>query len=46
MGPDTGDDFDTLAFALPANARASYCRRKALAAQERLGEATAVWEAE
>ena len=46
LGPDTGGPFDDLAFALPANASASYCRRKLLAVNERLGEATAVWEAE
>jgi hypothetical protein len=46
MGPDTGGPYDDLAFALPANAGASYCRRKLLAVNERLGEATAVWEAE
>jgi hypothetical protein len=46
MGPDTGGPFDDLAFALPANASASYCRRKLLAVNERLGEATAIWDAE
>ena len=46
MGPDTGGPYDDLAFALPANAGASYCRRKLLAVNERLGDATAVWEAE
>jgi hypothetical protein len=46
MGPDTGGIYDDLAFALPANAGASYCRRKLLAVNERLGEATLVWEAE
>ncbi len=45
-GPDTGGDYDDLAFALPANARATYCKRKLPAATERLGEVTQVWEAE
>ena len=27
-GPDTGGDYDDLAFALPANAGATYCKRK------------------
>jgi len=45
-GPDTGGDFDELAFALPANASATYCKRKMPAATERLGEVAQVWEAE
>ncbi|MBN8994765.1 MAG: PD-(D/E)XK nuclease family protein [Rhizobiales bacterium] len=45
-GPDTGGDYDDLAFALPANANATYCKRKMPAATERLGEVTQVWEAE
>jgi hypothetical protein len=45
-GPDTGGDFDDLAFALPANASATYCKRKMPAATERLGNVTRVWEAE
>lgn len=45
-GPDTGSDYDDLAFALPANASATYCKRKMPAATERLGEVTQVWEAE
>lgn len=44
-GPDTGGDYDDLAFALPANAAATYCKRKAATVAERLGEATRVWEA-
>lgn len=44
-GPDTGDDYDELAFALPANAKATYCKRKLLAATEQLGKVTQVWEA-
>ncbi|MDI9849542.1 PD-(D/E)XK nuclease family protein [Rhodoblastus sp. 17X3] len=45
-GPDTGGDYDELAFALPANASATYCKRKLPAATERLGEVARVWEAE
>ncbi|MCU9849263.1 PD-(D/E)XK nuclease family protein [Defluviimonas sp. WL0024] len=45
-GPDTGGDYDELAFALPANASATYCRRKMPAATERLGEVAQVWEAQ
>lgn len=45
-GPDTGGDYDDLAFALPANASATYCKRKMPAAAERLGEVTQVWEVE
>ncbi|KKN30983.1 hypothetical protein LCGC14_0828500 [marine sediment metagenome] len=45
-GPDTGGDYDDLAFALPANAGATYCKRKKPAAAERMGDATLVWEAE
>ncbi|MDQ0470139.1 PD-(D/E)XK nuclease family protein [Labrys wisconsinensis] len=45
-GPDTGGDYDDLAFALPANASATYCKRKLPGATERLGEAAQVWEAE
>jgi hypothetical protein len=45
-GPDTGSDYDELAFALPANAGATYCKRKMLAATERLGEVSKAWEAE
>lgn len=44
MGEDTGHKYDDLAFALPANARATYCERKRHAAIERLGAATQVWE--
>lgn len=46
LGPDTGGDYDDLAFALPANASATYCKRKLPAATERLGEVAQVWEAE
>ena len=46
MGRDTGGDYDDLAFALPANAKAGYCARKMDAATRRLGEAAGIWEAE
>ena len=46
MGPDTGGDYDDLAFALPANAGAVYRVRKEAAAIERLKDATQIWEAE
>ena len=45
-GPDTGGAYDDLAFALPANAGATYCKRKSPKVAERLGDATLVWEAE
>lgn len=45
-GPDTGGDYDDLAFALPANASATYCKRKLSAATERLGDVAQIWEAE
>jgi hypothetical protein len=45
-GPDTGGDYDDLAFALPANASATYCKRKLPAATERLGDVAQVWEAQ
>ena len=45
-GKDTGGDYDDLAFALPANASATYCKRKSPAATARLGEAALVWEAQ
>ena len=44
-GVDTGGAYDDLAFALPANAGAAYCKRKIGAATERLGAAAHVWEA-
>jgi hypothetical protein len=44
-GPDAGDVYDALAFALPANAAATYCKRKLAAITERLGDAVSVWEA-
>ena len=45
MGVDTGEKHDDLAFALPANAGAVYRVRKEAAANERLGDATRVWNA-
>lgn len=45
-GPDTGGDYDDLAFALPANASAAYCKHKRPAATRRLSEVAQVWEAE
>ena len=45
LGADTGGTYDDLAFALPANAGATYCKRKIAAATERLGNAAQVWEA-
>ena len=45
IGLDTGGAYDDLAFALPANAKATYCERKIAAATQRLGDATHVWEA-
>jgi len=46
IGTDTGNDYDDLRFALPANAQAGYLRRKSAAATERLGDAARIWEAE
>jgi hypothetical protein len=45
-GPDAAGDYDDLCFALPANARNGYCRRKAAAVEAALGPAAAVWEEE
>lgn len=44
LGIDTGSRFDALAFALPANAGATYRRRKEPAATQRLGDAARIWE--
>lgn len=44
-GPDAGNEFDDFAFALPANAEPSYCRRKKLAVLQCLGNLADVWEA-
>ena len=46
LGPDTGGTYDDLAFALPANAGATYCKRKLPAATEMFGDAAQVWEAQ
>ena len=46
IGPDTGGAYDDLAFALPANAGATYCKRKLPAVTEAFGDAALVWEAE
>ena len=46
IGPDTGGNYDDLAFALPANAGATYCKRKLTAATEIFGDAAHVWEAQ
>ena len=46
IGPDAGGPYDELAFALPANASATYCKRKLPAATERFGELSQLWGAE
>ena len=45
MGEDTGNAYDDLAFALPANAGSIYRPRKEPAATALLGDAARVWEA-
>ena len=45
MGEDTGNAYDDLAFALPANAGAIYRPRKEPAATALLGDAARVWDA-
>lgn len=45
-GISAAGDYDDLAFALPANAAASYCKRKLPAVQKLMGDATQVWEAQ
>ena len=45
-GPETGGEYDDLAFALPAMADKGWCRRKAEPAAAALGGAALVWEAE
>lgn len=45
IGPDTGGTYDDLAFALPANSGAGYCKRKTPAAADLFGDAALVWEA-
>ncbi|AUT75727.1 hypothetical protein C2L64_46210 [Paraburkholderia hospita] len=44
-GPNAAASTNALAFALPANASLTYCKRKAQAAAERLGNFTKIWEA-
>jgi RecB family exonuclease len=45
-GIAAADRYDDFAFALPANAAASYCKRKSASVRTALGEATQVWEAQ
>lgn len=45
-GPDTCGEYDDLAFALPANARATYCKRKQEASIEALSGVAPIWEME
>jgi len=45
-GPDAAGVFDDLAFALPANAGATYCQRKQAAMHERLARLAPLWELE
>jgi hypothetical protein len=45
-GPDAASDYDDLAFALPANAGASYCKRKLSAVFVRLADLAPLWDAE
>ena len=44
-GEDAGGDYDDTSFALPANAAAMYCQRKAAAVRQHLGAAADIWEA-
>ena len=44
MGADTGNKYDDLAFALPANAVAIYRSRKEAAATALLGDAAQIWD--
>lgn len=46
LGKDTAGTYDDLAFALPANAAATYYQRKQAAALALLGEAADVWGAQ
>ena len=46
IGPDTGGTYDHLAFALPATAGATSCKRKLPAATDMFGDAAQVWEAQ
>ncbi|WP_306392534.1 PD-(D/E)XK nuclease family protein [Telluria beijingensis] len=43
-GPDTGGKYDKFLFLLPANAPATYCKRKAAPVKAVLGAAATVWE--
>lgn len=43
-GIDAGDQFNDLAFALPANAKHGYLARKWLLIEAALGDATAIWD--
>jgi len=43
-GPDMGGKYDKFLFLLPANAPATYCKRKAVPIQAVLGNAASVWE--
>lgn len=43
-GTAAAGDYDDLCFALPANARNGYCRRKEQAVAAALGPAAAIWE--
>ncbi|MDT4837020.1 ATP-dependent helicase/deoxyribonuclease subunit B [compost metagenome] len=45
-GVAAGDDYDDLAFALPANAAAGYCARKRSEVIAAMGDAALVWEAQ
>lgn len=45
-GPDAAGKYDDLAFALPANAGATYCRRKRPAIYAQLAHLAPLWEAE
>ena len=45
-GPDAAGDRDDLAFALPANAHAAYCKRKRTATTARLADLAPLWDTE
>jgi hypothetical protein len=45
-GTDAADDYDDLAFALPANAKHRYVNRKMASVLSRLGDAALVWGVE
>lgn len=46
IGEESGETYDDLAFALPANAGNIYCKRKRTAAIECIGDAARVWGAD